>query len=108
MEDALALLDRIGESHRRMAAMADKLDWDNLAAEWQAIQPALAELRDLAIERRPPAERAEAAKRATELLALQKHITDRVAPWLDQARPLIEVFRKYPIKRPAPPSPGAR
>ena len=97
MDAALALLDRIGEAYRRMDAMAEALDWDGIIGEWQGIHPLIAELRQIPLNRLTGKPRDEAARRITELIKLQERITARVTPWMDQVRPLLEVFRKYPI-----------
>jgi hypothetical protein len=97
MDAALALLDRIGEAYRRMDAMAEALDWDGIIGEWQGAHPLLAELERIPLDRLTGGARAEAARRIAELIEFQERIAARVTPWMDQARPLLEVFRKYPI-----------
>ncbi|MDR2613974.1 MAG: hypothetical protein LBC91_01420, partial [Candidatus Accumulibacter sp.] len=57
-DSALALLERIGESHRRMAALAEVLDWDGLVDEWRNIHPEVARLRGMALDRLNGRERA--------------------------------------------------
>jgi hypothetical protein len=97
MNTALALLDRIGEGHRRMAALADVLDWDSVAGEWQGIYPNIVELRRIALDRLTDRERVQAAKQITELLEFEKRIAARITPWMEQAQPLLDVFRKHPF-----------
>jgi hypothetical protein len=99
MNAALTLLERIGESHRRMAEMAEALDWDGLVEEWRSIQPAIVESQRIPLDRLTDEERAQAAERMAELLALEERISARITPWMEQARPLLEVFRKYPLSR---------
>jgi hypothetical protein len=98
MNAVLPLLDRIGESHRRMVALAEALDWDGIVAEWRSIHPEIVELQRIPLDRLTAGERAQAAQRIAELLALEKRISARITPWMEQVRPLIEVFRKYPIR----------
>jgi hypothetical protein len=100
MEAALALLDRVAEAHRRMDAMAEALDWDGIIGEWQDVYPRIAELRQLPLDRLTNESRAQAARRIAELIELQERISARITPWMEQARPLLEVFRKYPISAP--------
>jgi hypothetical protein len=101
MNAALSLLDRIGESHRRMAALADALDWDGIVAEWQGIHPQIVELRRMALDRLTDREREQAARQIAELLEFEKRISARITPWMEQARPLVETFRKYPVQKTA-------
>ena len=97
MNDATSLLDRIGEGYRKMAALADALDWDTLTAEWQGIHPDIVKLQHTPLDRLTGKERAQAAKQITELLELEQRISARIVPWMEQTRPLLEVFRKYPL-----------
>jgi hypothetical protein len=98
MDAALALLERIGESHRRMVAMAEALDWDGLVAEWNDISPCIAELRKLPLDRLDDRERARATRLITELIEFEKRISARISPWMEQVLPLLETFRKYPLR----------
>jgi hypothetical protein len=98
MDAVPALLERIGEAHRRMAAMAEALDWDGIIGEWQGISPQIAELRQIPLDRLTGETRAQAVRRIAELVELEERISARITPWMDQARPLLEVFRKYPIR----------
>ena len=100
MTDALTLLRNIGSSHERMAQLADKLDWQGVNAEWANAHPMLLELGKISLEKLPPQERTEAAQLIRKLLALEEQVSARATPWLDQARPLLESFRKYPLNRP--------
>jgi hypothetical protein len=97
MDAALALLERIGESHRRMAALAEALDWEGLVAEWRGIHPSIAELRELPLDRLDDRERRRAAGLITELIEFEKRISARITPWMEQVLPLLETFRKYPL-----------
>jgi hypothetical protein len=98
MDAALVLIERIGESHRRMVALADALDWDGLVAEWRDIHPRVAELRELPLDRLDGGERARAASLIAELIGFEERITARITPWMEQVRPLLEVFREYPLR----------
>jgi hypothetical protein len=98
MDAALALLERIGESHRRMAALAEALDWDGLVAEWRGIHPRIAELKELPLDRLDGPERVRAARLITGLIEFEKGISARITPWMEQVQPLLETFRKYPLK----------
>lgn len=97
-ESALALLERIGESHRRMVALADALDWDGLVGEWRSTQPEIARLQKMALDRLSGRERVQAAKRIAELLAFEEKISAQILPWREQVQPLLETFRKFPLK----------
>ena len=98
MDAALPLLDRIGESHQRMTALADALDWDGLAAEWWSIHPKIVELQQIPLDRLTGQERVRAARQIAGLLEIEKRISARITPWMEQVQPLLEVFRKYPLK----------
>jgi hypothetical protein len=98
MAASLALLERIGESHRRMAALAEALDWEGLVAEWHDIHPNITELRELPLDRLDERERARAVSLITELIEFEKRISARITPWMEQVLPLLETFRKYPIR----------
>ncbi|MDR3220881.1 MAG: flagellar protein FliT [Candidatus Accumulibacter sp.] len=98
MSAALTLLGHIGKSHRRMAALAEGLDWEGVAGEWRSIYPEIAELRQIPLDRLTGAERAEVARRIAELLEFEKRISARITPWMEQVRPLLETFRKHPLK----------
>ncbi|MDR0577052.1 MAG: hypothetical protein LBI87_05855 [Candidatus Accumulibacter sp.] len=97
MNDDLALLGRIGEAHRRMAEMADALDWDGIVEEWESVYPAITELRQVSLDRMTGGERDQATRQIAELVELQKRISARITPWMEQVRPLLETFRKYPL-----------
>ncbi|MDR2452405.1 MAG: hypothetical protein LBE85_11715 [Candidatus Accumulibacter sp.] len=97
MEAALVLLDRVAEAHHRMDAMAEALDWDGIIGEWQEVYPRIVELRQLPLDRLGEVPRARAARRIAELIELQERISARITPWMEQAQPLLEVFRKYPV-----------
>ena len=96
--DALPLLERIGESHRRMTALAEALDWDALLEEWQNIHPKITELQQIPLDRLSADERAQASKQIAELLKFEERISARITPWMEQVSPLLEVFRKFPLK----------
>jgi hypothetical protein len=98
MDAALVLLERIGESHRRMAALAEALDWEGLVAEWRDVHPDIAELRELPLDRLNDPERAKAARLISDLIEFEKRISARITPWMEQVLPLLETFRKYPLR----------
>jgi sugar phosphate isomerase/epimerase len=97
MDDTLALLERIGASHRRMTALAEALDWDALVTEWHGIHPEVVALRELPLDRLGDRERARAASLIAELIEFEKRIAARITPWMEQVRPLLETFRQYPL-----------
>ncbi|MDR3298939.1 MAG: hypothetical protein LBU43_02785 [Candidatus Accumulibacter sp.] len=97
MNAALSLLDRIGEGHRRMASLADVLDWDGVADEWHGIYPNIVKLREITLDHLTDQERVQAAKQMTELIGFEKRISARIAPWMEQVQPMLEVFRKHPL-----------
>lgn len=97
-DSALALLERIGESHRRMVALTDALDWDGLVGEWRSIHPEIARLQKMALDRLSARERVQAEKRIAELLAFEEQISARITPWMEQVQPLLKTFRKFPLK----------
>jgi hypothetical protein len=94
----LDLLDRIGESHRRMADLADELDWDSVVKEWQSIYPEIVELKRLSLDRLKGRERVRAARQITEMLEFEERISARIIPWMDQVQPLLKTFRQHPLK----------
>ncbi|MDR0440383.1 MAG: hypothetical protein LBI59_05280 [Candidatus Accumulibacter sp.] len=99
MNAVLTLLDHIGEGYRRMVALANTLDWDGLAEEWQRIHPEIVELRRMTLlDHLNGQERTQAARQVAELLGFEERITARITPWMEQVRPLLAVFRKYPLK----------
>jgi hypothetical protein len=94
----LSLLDHISESHQRMIALADVLDWDGLDGEWRRIHPKIVELQRIPLDQLTGKERTQAAKQIAGLLEFEKRISARVGPWMEQVQPLLEVFRKFPLK----------
>ncbi|MDR0440372.1 MAG: hypothetical protein LBI59_05225 [Candidatus Accumulibacter sp.] len=99
MSATLTLLDHIGESYRRMVTQADALDWDGLAEEWQRIHPKIVQLQRMTLfDHLGGQERTQAARQVAELLGFEERIKARITPWMEQVRPLLEVFRKYPIR----------
>jgi hypothetical protein len=96
-DGVLSLLERIAASHRRMAALAEALDWDGLVAEWRDIHPRIIELEGLPLDHLSERERAQAVKQMTGLIEFEKQISARIAPWMEQVRPMLETFRKYPL-----------
>ena len=97
MSEATRLLSQINEGYRKMAAFAEALDWDRLVNEWQNTHPDLTRLRQIPFEHLPAQEREQAAKQIAELLKLEQSISARALPWMEQVRPLLDVFQQYPL-----------
>lgn len=98
MTGALTLLEDIGKSHERMVELADQLDWNGVVDEWKSAYPKIVELKTMSLGQLSGRERAEAARQIAKLLEFEEQISEKITPWLDQARPLLEAFRKYPLK----------
>lgn len=98
MNATLTLLEDISKSHQRMVQLADQLDWDGVVKEWREVYPRIAELKRIPLGRLSGPERAEAARQLATLIEFEKRIAERITPWMDQVQPLLEAFRKYPIK----------
>lgn len=98
MTTPVTLLKDIGESHERMVELSSELDWDGLVGEWRSSYPKILELKKTPLNRLTGAERAEASRLIAKLIALEEQVSGRISPWMDQVRPLLETFRKYPIK----------
>jgi hypothetical protein len=99
MPTSLALLRELDQRHKTMVRLANDLDWDGLDREWQAAESHFAEL----MKKPPPADLtgndyAEAQQLMGSLLAQQKLITEKVRPWMEQVRPMLDRFDRYPLK----------
>jgi len=94
----LALLKDIGDSHERMAKLSSELDWDGVVGEWKNSYPKILELKKIPLNKLTGAERTEASRLIARLIAFEEQVSGQVSPWMDQVRPLLETFRKYPIK----------
>ncbi len=99
MSTSLVLLRELDKRHATMLRLAEALDWDNLDKEWQA-----AEIDFSALMKQPPlsaiasSERAEIQQLVDKVLAQQKLISERVLPWMEQVRPMLDSFDRYPLK----------
>jgi len=98
MTGALTLLKDIGKSHERMVDLAGKLDWNGVAKEWSEMTPKLMALKKLPLAQLSARERMEASEQLAKLIAFEEQISARITPWMEQVRPLLESFRKYPLK----------
>lgn len=98
MTGALTLLEDIGKSHERMVELADQLDWNGVVNEWKSTYPKIVELKTMSLGQLSGRERAEAARQIAKLLEFEERISGKITPWMDQVRPLLETFRKYPLK----------
>ena len=99
MPTPLTLLRDLDKRHKAMVDLANDLDWDGLDREWHA-----AEIHFAALMKKPPlaeltgSDYVEAQKLIGSLLAQQKLITDKVRPWMEQVRPMLDSFDRYPLK----------
>jgi len=98
MTPALTLLKDISESHERMARLSSELDWDGVVGEWRGSYPKILELKKIPLNKLTGAERAEASRLIAKLISFEEQVSGQVSPWMDQVRPLLETFRKYPLK----------
>lgn len=94
---ALNLLKDIRKGHERMVLLAGQLDWNGVTREWDDLSPKLVELKKLRLTQLSENERAEASELLAELITLEKQVSARITPWIEQVRPLLESFRKYPL-----------
>ncbi|MEI7431780.1 MAG: flagellar protein FliT [Betaproteobacteria bacterium] len=93
----MTLLQKLNDSHQNMLRMADALDWDGLEKSWQDAEVAFAALMKIPLNQLTGNERSEVRKLIENLLELQKLISGQVKPWLEQVRPLLESFERYPL-----------
>jgi hypothetical protein len=99
MPTSLTLLRELATRHETMVSLANALDWDALDREWHAAESHFAVLM-----KRPPlaeltgSDYAEAQQLIGRLLAQQKLITEKVRPWMEQVRPMLDSFDRYPLK----------
>ncbi len=80
-----------------MVLLAGQLDWNGVTREWDDLSPKLVELKKLRLTQLSENERAEASELLAELITLEKQVSARITPWIEQVRPLLESFRKYPL-----------
>jgi hypothetical protein len=97
MTSALILLRQLNAHHETMSRMSDTLDWDGLEKTWQAAESSFSALLKTPLSDLPPSERTEARQLLENLLSLQKHISGQTLPWMDQVRPLLDSFERYPL-----------
>lgn len=98
MPPPLALLRELDAQHGIMVGMANALDWDGLNQTWQATEINIATLTKLKLlSALAPNEIPEARKLLGNLLAQQKFISERVKPWMEQVRPLLDSFNRFPL-----------
>ncbi|MEI7611296.1 MAG: flagellar protein FliT [Betaproteobacteria bacterium] len=99
MPTSLSLLRDLHKRHETMVNLANELDWDGLDREWHAAERHFATLMSM-----PPlaeltgSDYVEAQKLIARLLAQQKLITEKVRPWMEQVRPMLDSFDRYPQK----------
>ncbi len=98
MTPAIDLLQKIHSSYERMWQMAEGLKWDEITAEWDATEKLMVNLTKVHLTSLVGTDRVKAADLIEKILALQEKITARVKPWQEQVRPLLESFKRYPLK----------
>ena len=92
----LTLLSDIGKTHERIVELANQLDWDGVNDEWKIALQKLLVLRTFPLDQLSGQEREEAIQHIRKLLELEERISGKITPWLEQVRPLLESFDKYP------------
>lgn len=99
MSISLTLLRELDKRHATMVRLAETLDWDSLDKEWQAAENDFAALmKQPPLSAIPSSERPEIQQLVDNLLAQQKLISERVHPWMEQVRPMLDSFDRYPLK----------
>ncbi len=93
----LTLLEDIGRSHERIARLSGQLDWDGVNSEWQLTYRKLLELKSFSLDELPDSEKTKVAQQIERVLELEQQISEQIAPWLEQVRPLLESFSEHPI-----------
>ena len=97
MSAPVLLLRELNECHENMARMADVLDWDSIGLLWQGAETSFAALMKIPLAELTGNERIEARQLIENLLKLQKLVSEQAKPWMDQVRPLLESFDRYPL-----------
>jgi hypothetical protein len=97
MTSALIHLRQLNAYHETMSRMSDALDWDGLEKTWHAAEASFSALLKTPLSGLPLSERTEARQLLENLLSLQKHISGKTLPWMDQVKPLLESFERYPL-----------
>lgn len=100
MTTARTLLQELETNHEHMASLAEQLDWDGVTHMWSQTAPKFADLKEITLPSLPAAERDEAFQSLRRLLALQNRMLDRILPWMEQTRPLLQSFKTHPIPAP--------
>lgn len=98
MSPAIDLLQKICSSYERMLQMAELLQWDEITTEWNITEKLLTSLTKTHLTALAGADRVKAADLIEKILALQEKITARIKPWQEQVRPLLDSFKRYPLK----------
>ena len=98
MSPQLQLLRDLGAAHQTMARLAEALDWEGVAKEWQeGAEVQFRALQKAPLAGLPAAEQAEARQLIEEVLRLQASISGRAKPWMEQVAPLLECFARHPL-----------
>jgi hypothetical protein len=97
MTSALIHLRQLNAYHETMSRMSDALDWDGLEKTWHAAESSFSALVKTPVASLSVSERTEARQLIEKLLSLQKHISGKTIPWMDQVRPLLDSFERYPL-----------
>ncbi len=99
MSATLTLLRDLDKLYRAMVKSAEALDWDELERSWTSAESNFARLKQSPLATSLEfSERREARELIESLLARQQQINDRVRPWMDQVRPLLDSFDRFPLK----------
>jgi hypothetical protein len=80
-----------------MAQMANALDWDGVGSAWEGAEVRLALLRKIPLTELKGNERLEARHLIGNVLRLQNLISEQAKPWMDEVRPLLESFDRFPL-----------
>lgn len=97
MTATLQLLQALEAHHAHMVLLAEKLDWEAVNQEWGEIHPQLVELKDISFTSLTASERSIAFRLIEKLIRQEECITERIVPWMEQVRPLLESFKNFPL-----------
>lgn len=97
MTAALTLLRELNNDHQNMAQMAIILDWDGVSSVWETAETRLSLLRKMSLTELQGNDRLEARQLIENVLKLQDLISEQAKPWMDQVRPLLESFDRFPL-----------
>ncbi len=95
--NAVTKLSSLQVLHEKMWQCAQNLEWDALNAHWQEAEPILATLESADFTKLPAKEAAQAALHIGKILELQREISTRSSEWMEDARPLIGIFTRFPL-----------